>query len=257
MHIHLLSPITIFPPPIDPVTGLLKAGILGGGLNSSSSTVVQEYQRRIVITEEELKQLSKLVLQYINVPQLEIVLQCTTLIQQYFLATDTTTSTPTTAVPTNRTGNEGDEIALSNAIFRSRVPMGVLTVISNVLLQRILHPNTFAYFDLEHKNNAEESKGKSKTTKNSKQMNNISHSQLVLLDACMNTFIDLHALDIAEGHNVYQKLNSSAKLEQSLQTMNSLYESIASKLPSEEQETYEETMMNVMNFVEYKQHLRL
>jgi len=246
VHIHLITPINLFPAPIHPDTGCVRSGVLGGG--SSNALLLSP---RMIFGEEELKMMSKLILQLFQVPQLEVLLQCTALIQQYFLASDTTTSTPK---PMGNMKPSGDpEVDQANALFVSRMPISVFFVLSNVLLRRLAKPNTFAYFDLDHTTTAASTTAIDKN-KNKKQLSNVTHSQLLLLDNCINLFIDLHSLDLDEFHEIFMKLHGEQELMKIMEEMSSLYETHGQQQCSaEEQENIEETLSNLMNFIQYKQ----
>lgn len=201
-------------PPVDPTT----------------STFLHEVNGQLHLSDSELKAVVVLLLQWLAVPQLEILLSVVQCIVRF--------------------GGEDWMSATSGPVF----PAPLLLVLSNGLINRMRSPTAFTTTSSGNNSNSNGNsngdQGDTNVTYTKQQ--NLQRSSILLLDACCNALIDLHSSDHTVYHTIFQKLSLGQVLSGIKQGFVDQVRSGIFLLSAEERETVEETCANLDGFFEYK-----
>ena len=167
------------------------------------------------LTEEEMKQITITLLRWLNFPQLEIVFSTVNIIGHMV--------------------NE-EKITSTSQPF----PIGIIMLLTNGLFNRIMSPSAYTF-------------GLEKEKLNWTKALNVKKSTTMLIDCCVNAIIDLHASDDLQFHNLFIKLQGINKCKQIYQQLQQHYHDSSSVMEDDDRDKVEETIMNISNFVEYKE----
>lgn len=179
-------------------------------------TTVPANDAAVVVTEDQLKELSVLLVKGSGYPNVEVavsaVVAMSALGQRDF------------AIREGSAGQSG----LLNAVLNA--------LLTNALLRRLQEPNAYSCDTAQH----------------DKQLR-LLEGRMQLMDACFNAIVDLHTSDDVTLLSNYVKLQGAAKLqERSGFFANLLGSTAATKLDQNDLEKFSETLENVESFIQYK-----
>lgn len=186
---------------------------------SGHSVLGTQYQGYHVLGEEDLKNFAVALLRWMNFPQLEIVFSAVNIIAHLV-------------------NEEKSQISPSAA----SIPITIIMLITNGLFNRMSNSSAYT-FGLD----------KEKVAHQITKSINVKKSTTMLLDCCVNAIIDLHSSDDLQYHGLFVKLQGINKLKSILQDLHNKYEESSRFLDDDDRDKVEETIMNLSNFIEYKE----
>jgi len=185
-------------------------------VTTSAPTGEADSDAAVVLTEEQLKELSVLLVKGSGFPNVEVavssVVAMSALGQRDFAIREATAG----------------QCGLLNTVLNA--------LLTNALLRRLQDPNAYSCDTAQH----------------DKQLR-LLEGRMQLMDSCFNAIVDLHTSDDVALLSNYVKLQGAAKLQERASFFASMLGSPAAhKLDRNDLEKFSETLENVESFIQYK-----
>jgi hypothetical protein len=170
-----------------------------------------------VITEEQLRSLVVLLLQWLSTPQLEICLSVLATISSF---------------------------AKEQWCGSSTFPVALFGVVTNALINRLRQPTAYST------SSTRDSSTGTQVTLNKSQ--NVQRATILLLDAVFNAVIDMNSNDHLTYHQTFARMNIATIFAQEHEQLMQRVQSNIFLLSESERDQLEDTLANIEGLLEYK-----
>lgn len=188
-------------------------------LVSHSALVCPVPQCIWIISEEQLRNLVVLLLQWLSTPQLEVCLSVLATIASF---------------------------AKEHWCGASTFPTALFAVINNALLNRLRQPTAFSTSSIR------EGGGSSAPQVSLNKMQNVERATILLVDAVYNSLIDLHSNDHRIYHDVFARMSMRSVFSEERDKLVRRVQNNIFLLSESEREQVEDTLANIDGLLDYK-----